>query len=128
MPCSEKHTKFQPENHEWKCPKCGTPAVDVNLEDGFIIETSPSNDDDCILLHSYDHCICYKCGYTAYGSAVSKKLAALSNMVPCPHCNGNGLIKKEDAVSKYIKSQLKPGSVSISRIETTQYGPYDILD
>jgi hypothetical protein len=46
MPCAVVHTKYQPTEEEWKCPKCG---VGSSL---FYIEDPADKTDDCDLLHN----------------------------------------------------------------------------
>lgn len=47
--CQYKHTKYQPTDEEWKCPKCGA-SYDENEE--FIIWDAVG--ENCSLLHDED--------------------------------------------------------------------------
>lgn len=93
MTCPHKHTKYQPTDAEWRCPKCG--ATD---KQGFVINEGPS-DGDCALLHGDDGLRCFGCGYEMTGMAFATYLVRKNSLVPCPACNGKGLVKKESAVA-----------------------------
>lgn len=90
--CRGKHTRYQPNDKEWKCPSCG-----VN-DDGeyFYIDTFSDevSDADCVLLHKDDLVTCVNCKKEWSGEAVSKIMTKLANMVSCPHCKGTGFVKK----------------------------------
>jgi DNA-directed RNA polymerase subunit RPC12/RpoP len=90
--CGGKHTKYQPTMKEWKCPSCG---ANDNGEyfyiDTFAIEVS---DPDCSLLHRDDVVVCTKCNKEWTGDRLSKLMAKITNMVPCPNCKGTGFVKK----------------------------------
>ena len=91
MGCPAKHTKFQPTDEEWRCPRCGAGS------DYFYIELSaPDADPDCDKLHVDDWIICDNCGGGWKGSTVAKKLKEKLNYIPCPYCKGRGYIRKEE--------------------------------
>lgn len=54
MTCEHKHTKFQPNHNEWKCPKCNAGPY------YFYIEASMN--DDCLQIHEDDEIRCTNCG------------------------------------------------------------------
>jgi DNA-directed RNA polymerase subunit RPC12/RpoP len=88
MNCKAAHTKYQPSDEEWFCPKCGDGA------ESFVIEESDSDSDECEKLHNNDGLICYNCGHSESGKVFSSRAARKSNMVPCPHCKGKGFVKR----------------------------------
>lgn len=91
MACTAKHTKFQPADGEWKCPKCGGGA------DVFYIEEPVENTDDCPLLHSEDTVYCNNCEKAWSGTTLAKmfeKRAAEGDYETCPCCKGVGRVKK----------------------------------
>lgn len=45
--CNSKHTKYQPTDEEWRCPKCGSDSEKFWIEDNF-------GADGCELLHETD--------------------------------------------------------------------------
>lgn len=83
--CTRKHTKYQPDDEHWRCPKCGA-KVD------FIIDNDDVDDEECIKLHEDDCCICEKCDYGASGKVVASALMKLDHQVVCPTCKGKGTI------------------------------------
>lgn len=90
MTCTEKHTKYQPTQDEWKCPKCGA-GVGT-----FYIDESPNH--DCDLIHNEDTIMCMglngdRCDYLASGKSFVQNLVKKKNMVPCPHCKGKGMVQ-----------------------------------
>lgn len=88
MSCLFKHTKYQPTEESWHCPKCGT----TNKDGEFYIEDGPNL--DCELLHKDDFVICTKCGYEASGDQVAKALIKKDNLVVCSCCKGKGYVNK----------------------------------
>lgn len=97
MTCGVKHTKYQPTDKEWRCPKCGASA-----DKGFCInEPAEGTDDNCSLLHDEDGIGCDNCmtehdRNTYYsGKQFAALLVKKNNLVPCPHCKGTGLVKKK---------------------------------
>lgn len=97
MNCTYKHTTYQPEDSEWACPKCG-----AKCEDGdFVVDTSPDEEGNCILLHDRDELRCFKCDHSISGKAWANRLQKKKNLVECPCCKGKGLVsgtKEEVAV------------------------------
>lgn len=93
--CNVKHTKYQPTDDEWKCPKCGATA---NQPDGFFNDESENN--DCPTLHESDTLVCYRCGFSTSGKAFAARLQKAANMVPCPCCKGKGIVPAEKAAQK----------------------------
>jgi hypothetical protein len=96
MSCTRKHTKYQPLDEEFKCPRCGaTPNTDLQ----FIQEPPKTEwgtlDDECTELHDDDMCNCNRCDYGVSGKSFAARLMKQNNLIPCPHCKGRGLVKKE---------------------------------
>ena len=91
MNCTAKHTKYQPTEAEFVCPKCGKGP----REDGLITD-EPAEDsaDDCGKLHPNDYLRCFSCDYDIMGQAFALRLAKANSMVMCPCCKGSGLVKK----------------------------------
>ena len=87
MNCTVKHTKFQPTDEQWKCPRCGR-------ADEFSIEENATEDLDCELLHDEDVAFCSRCDASWTGQTVARLLAKQNNLVPCPHCKGKGFVNK----------------------------------
>ena len=93
MTCTAKHTKYQPTDEEWKCPKCGAKAHnEESLEEGWIIDISSEFSEDCDLLHEDDELCCYTCQYACSGKAFAAKVAKQKNLVTCPCCKGKGWV------------------------------------
>lgn len=95
MECQHKHTKYQPTDEEWKCPKCG-----VGHEDGAGWTLYDSPDDgtdgvDCLLLHNDDTLFCEKCSHSESGKTFALRLLKKHSFVTCPCCKGTGLVKKD---------------------------------
>jgi DNA-directed RNA polymerase subunit RPC12/RpoP len=86
--CMAKHTKYQPTDEEWKCPKCGSDNEHFYIE-GF----TEGSDDDCDLLHDKDEIGCDNCGHGISGKLFASRLQRKHNLITCPHCKGKGLIK-----------------------------------
>ena len=86
MPCAVVHTKYQPTEEEWKCPKCG---VGSSL---FYIEDPADKTDDCDLLHNDDGLYCHGCDYGISGKTFDAKIQKQRNLVSCLHCKGTGLV------------------------------------
>ena len=106
MECKAKHTKHQPNEEEFRCPKCGADPDGKDIRGkivdsgelgilgsgGFVIrDPDPDSLEDCGLLHASDNLYCYACGYDTTGRSFANKLAKRSNLVTCPCCNGSGL-------------------------------------
>ena len=85
--CDRKHTKFQPTDEQWECPKCG------RGNDVFYI--SESVDADCILLHDDDFIVCENCEREWTGKKLAAVMAKKACMVKCPHCKGSGFVKEK---------------------------------
>jgi Zn finger protein HypA/HybF involved in hydrogenase expression len=92
--CDGKHTKYQPSDNEWRCPRCGaSAALGVPGGNTFIIAaTEEGADENCTINHAGDELAC-DCGYTTSGKAFAARLQKAANMVPCPACKGHGLVK-----------------------------------
>lgn len=86
MNCPYKHTKYDPTEEEFKCPKCGA-VCGV-----FCVEEGPN--EECLLMHEDDTLHCFECGYTTTGKAFVNKLLKDKSHVECPHCKGKGYIIK----------------------------------
>jgi hypothetical protein len=96
MSCARKHTKYQPTNEEFKCPRCGaTPDTDPQFVQEPPEDVWGSMDDSCDKLHDDDMCNCNRCEYGVSGKGFAARLAKQHKLVPCPHCRGTGLVKKE---------------------------------
>jgi len=85
--CRMKHTEFQIDNEHWKCPSCG-----AGQESFYIIS---SINDDCPLIHPDDEVICDHCKLSMYGEEVVKLIMKKEDLVPCPFCDGKGLVHKD---------------------------------
>lgn len=92
--CDGKHTKYQPSEAEWRCPKCGASAdfTSVGCNTFIIDSTEDGANPDCTANHEGD-CLRCDCGYTTSGKAFAARLQKAANMVPCPTCKGHGLVK-----------------------------------
>lgn len=86
MNCPAKHTIFQPNDSQWRCPKCG-----AGNESFYIEEPATDKLDECEKLHKKDELGC-KCGYVASGESFSKEIMAAQNRIVCPHCKGEGTV------------------------------------
>ena len=98
--CGAKHTKYQPTMEEWKCPSCGIKddGEHFYIDDGEHFYIDVYDDDiadlDCNLLHEKDGVVCTNCNKAWIGETLSKIMAKIANMVPCPNCKGAGFVKK----------------------------------
>lgn len=110
MDCPHKHTKYQPTDEEWKCPKCGATAVD-----GFIIEDGP-NEDECPSLHNDDFIRCSRCDYETSGKAFAAYVMKKNSLVPCPCCKGKGMVNKDSPAVDLAKNFEKEWSHFCSKI------------
>jgi len=86
MSCRVRHTKYQPSDSEWKCPKCG------NI-DNFGVQDSENF--SCEKLHATDLVVCGACGFEATGTRVANMLMKIASRKPCPYCKGTGFIQEE---------------------------------
>ena len=68
MKCPHKHTEFQPNDSEWKCPNCGADS------EYFYVLFSVSK--DCELLHCEDWVVCDRCGLEQHGEVVAQMMAS----------------------------------------------------
>jgi transcription elongation factor Elf1 len=87
MDCQEKHTKYQPTDKEFNCPKC-------HAKSGIFHVEAEVDKIDCEFIHPTDLIICDDCGYETTGQAFVKKLIEKNNLVPCAYCKGKGLVKR----------------------------------
>ena len=83
--CNAKHTLYQPNDDEWKCPKCG------RGDESFWIDGS-MGEGDCELLHNDDEIVCFECGYRTTGRKFASAIQKRKNLVKCPCCKGTGLV------------------------------------
>ena len=90
--CGVKHTKYQPTMKEWKCPSCG--ANDDGEHLYIDVLDADITDFDCDLLHKKDGVVCTNCNKAWIGETLSKIMAKIANMFPCPNCKGTGFVKK----------------------------------
>lgn len=90
IPCTAKHTKYQPADEDWVCPNCG-----ATIGTFCIVEPIESANPDCPLLHEDDQLGCMGCGdYEGQsGKAFARKIQKAKGLVPCTHCKGTGLVK-----------------------------------
>ncbi len=84
--CEAKHTKYQPTDEEFNCPKCGAKVGDFFKDD-------PVGHDECELLHDEDNLCCATCGYGCSGKAFAARIVKAKNLVSCPCCKGKGFVK-----------------------------------
>lgn len=89
MTCTTKHTKYQPTDEEWKCPKCGAPSGDFYIDESASEEAS-----ECPKLHDLDFLRCANCGHTDDGKPFAVRIQKQKALVPCPHCKGSGMVKR----------------------------------
>lgn len=81
--CNGKHTRYNPTEEEFVCPKCGAKCGDFFIAENF-------GDDECELLHDDDCLQCSKCEYTISGKSFVKKLLKDKCTIACPTCGGSG--------------------------------------
>lgn len=86
--CEAKHTKYQPTDEEFNCPKCGAKVGDFYKED-------PVGHEECELLHDEDNLCCAQCGYGCSGKAFAARIVKEKSMVKCPMCSGKGMVKQD---------------------------------
>jgi len=90
MNCPAKHTKYQPTEAEWKCPRC---LATFDSKKPFYVQEPVDGTEDCLKLHCDDFLFCDTCGYSATGKSFAAQIVKAKNLKPCPHCNGTGLVK-----------------------------------
>lgn len=90
--CDHKHTKYQPRDEEFRCPKCDAPSGD------WCVDDSPNF--DCPLLHVDDSLVCYgkdgkRCpaGHGEGADTFVRRLVKKKGLKPCPHCKATGYVK-----------------------------------
>lgn len=88
--CFAKHTKYQPSDDDWVCPKCGADSSSFVINDH-----AEGASEDCGKLHVQDNVECFSCGYGGSGRSVSSLMAKTANLVICSCCNGAGYVKQE---------------------------------
>lgn len=93
--CPHKHTKYQPTDEEWVCPKCGEGLN--SKSGGFVIweGVTDMEDSQCTSLHNDDYLKCQSCGYDCQGKDFAAYVVKKNSLIPCPCCNGTGFVKKE---------------------------------
>ena len=97
MTCYAKHTKYQPTEAEFVCPRCHAKAGVF-----CISESATGADETCALLHDNDvlGCMsndhdCKKDREYLSGKTFAARIQKAKNLVPCVHCKGTGLVKKD---------------------------------
>lgn len=88
MQCNSSHTKYQPTDEEWRCPKCGEDNKSFYIEESFGLEY-------CVKLHNDDRIVCFECDNEITGKEFAASIQERKNLVTCPHCKGSGLVPKE---------------------------------
>jgi len=90
--CKSRHTKFQPSESEWRCPRC-----DADSSSFFIESSADDSDDECNGLHKKDVVECTVCRREWSGQAVSVAIMRKVGVAidACEHCNGTGFIKRK---------------------------------
>lgn len=103
MSCGYKHTKYQPTDEEWRCPKCGAGFEDKS--GGFVIwdGVSDNEEGECQLLHVDDYLKCQKCGYDCQGKDFAAYVVKKNSLVSCPCCKGKGFVKNVSSVAGLSK-------------------------
>ncbi len=85
--CEAAHTRFQPGQAEWRCPKCsaGYPK--------FMIDNrAPEASKKCHKLHVDDDVVCLVCHGQWGGQEVIALIKAQLHLMTCPQCHGKGAI------------------------------------
>lgn len=92
--CKVKHTKFQPTQKQWRCPKCGADSESLYISDG-----PEGVEETCEKVHEEDWVRCVAChsGWSGRDatSEMAKKIRdakAKGKLMPCPHCGGTGYV------------------------------------
>lgn len=98
MTCDQKHTRYQPTEAEFKCPKCGAKSGHFCVDDGPNLECDLLHDDDDLVCFGKDHNNACPARYRASGKAFAAMLVKQNSLVKCEHCKGTGFVKapKED--------------------------------
>lgn len=90
MECGYKHTKYQPTDEEFVCPKCGSSE--------FFLQEGPGVDTDegveCELLHDEDLVMCEDCRHEVFGKRLANMILKKEKLVRCPHCKGRGYVQE----------------------------------
>ena len=89
MQCPAKHTKYQPADEEWRCPKCSA----TSAEGWTIYDQDGTQIDGCEKLHNADLLYCEQCSHSETGQVFASRIARQKQLIPCPHCKGTGLLK-----------------------------------
>jgi radical SAM protein with 4Fe4S-binding SPASM domain len=89
VPCSHKHTPYQPSDDEWRCPNCGAD------NDHFYIVEPVGDTYNCPFLHAADEVGCSKCDKGWTGTRLGALLAKRKSVKieKCPTCKGHGFVE-----------------------------------
>jgi len=87
--CYKKHTKYQPTDDEFVCPRCGATPEDVKP---FALQMAADDECDCDMLHMDDVLFCDNCGFSTSGRAFARRIQKEKDLVTCPFCKGKGLV------------------------------------
>jgi hypothetical protein len=100
--CPAKHTKWQPKEDQWVCPRCGAGKEEFNIE-----EPDSQAHEECGLLHEFDELRCLRCDYANYGKDFSLYCATTDEYETCPCCGGLGKVHPDQSgYYKSIKCQI----------------------
>lgn len=89
--CTLKHTKYQPTEAEFCCPKCGAGCGDFCVDESGNFECPDLHPDDGLVCMGKDGKGC-PAEYGTSGQAFVTSLIKKKNLVPCTHCKGKGYV------------------------------------
>jgi hypothetical protein len=88
--CNAKHTKYQPTDDEFHCPKCKAKSGDF-----YIIDTIEDANEECSNLHVGEYITCALCGYDTSAQSFATSWVKKHSLVPCKCCKGTGMVSKD---------------------------------
>jgi DNA-directed RNA polymerase subunit RPC12/RpoP len=89
--CGFKHTKYQPTDAEFNCPKCGAKVGDFCVDEGPNMPCPDLHDEDSLVCYGKDGKGC-RGQYYVSGKAFAAMVLKKNDLVPCEHCKGKGFV------------------------------------
>lgn len=93
--CTAKHTDYQPQHVDWRCPKCNAQS-DPDHDGLVIVESAGEANPDCCRIHPGDEIECQVCKSTWSGTTLVRVLKKRDHVKTCPTCKGAGVVSAID--------------------------------
>jgi hypothetical protein len=91
LACTGKHTKYQPTEAEFTCPKCEAKVGDFCIDECVNAECPDLHDEDGVACYGKNGKGC-PANYGASGKTFAALVVKKRNLVPCEHCKGKGFV------------------------------------